>query len=99
PNICVVNCPKVRFNPLALLGDQLLCLPREILNALPNPRAPLEPTGIAVSITIIARFPAGLTVGLAARLQGCPQRTSPLKPSSPSRTRDCSTNCGNAPTI
>jgi len=40
---------------------------REILNALPNPRSPLEPTGIAVSSIIIARFPAGLTVGLNTR--------------------------------
>jgi hypothetical protein len=46
---------------------------REILNALPNPRATLKPTGIAVSIIIIARFPASLPVSGYARLCRSPQ--------------------------
>jgi hypothetical protein len=73
PDISLVDCPQLRLDPPALLGDQILCLAREILNALPNLRATLKPTGIAISIIIIARFPASLTVGLGARLQQCPQ--------------------------
>src|SRR5262245_5781258 len=46
---------------------------REILNAVLNPRATLKPTGIAVSIIIIARFPAGLPVSGCARLCRRPQ--------------------------
>jgi hypothetical protein len=69
-DIGFVDIPQCFFDALALLGDQFFRLMREILNALPNPSAALKPTGIAVSIIIIARFPASLTVGLAARL--CP---------------------------
>jgi hypothetical protein len=64
-----MHIPKPLLNPLALLGDQLFCLMREKFNALLNPSATLKPTRIAVSIVIIARFPASLTVGLGARLQ------------------------------
>jgi len=67
-NISLMDRPQLLLDPPALLGDQLFRLMREILNALPNPRATLKPAGIAVSIIIVARFPAGLTVGLAARL-------------------------------
>jgi hypothetical protein len=58
--------------------DQLFVLMREMLNALPNPRATLKPTRIAVSILIIARFPASLTVsGYAAAVLLMPVRRFP----------------------
>jgi hypothetical protein len=63
-----ISWPSVRltdaafFDALALLGDQLFVLTREILNALPSRRATLKPTRIAVSIIVIARFPASIRV-------------------------------------
>src|SRR6266581_8760134 len=70
---CLMNVPQHFLHPSALLGDQLFFLMREILNALPNPRATLKPTGIAVSIIIIARFPASFPVSGYARLCRRPQ--------------------------
>lgn len=69
----LMDIPQRLLDPLALLGDQLFVLMREKLNALPNPRVTLKPTGIAVSIIIIARFPASLPVSGYARLRRCPQ--------------------------
>jgi hypothetical protein len=50
----------------------------EVFDARPNPRAPLKPTGIAVSVIIVARFPAGLTISVEARLRRRPQPAIPL---------------------
>src|SRR6266576_270513 len=46
---------------------------REILNALPNPRATLKPTGIGIRDIVVLTVPAGLKVGLDARLCRRPQ--------------------------
>jgi hypothetical protein len=43
-DIGFVDIPQCFFDALALLGDQLFVLTREILNALPNRRATLKPT-------------------------------------------------------
>jgi hypothetical protein len=41
---------------------------QEKFNAFPDPRATLKPTRIAVSILIIARFPASFPISGYARL-------------------------------
>src|SRR5262249_50859412 len=68
-----MNRPKPLLDPLALLGDQLFRLARQISDPIPYFQPPLEPTGIAVSIIIMVRFPAGLTVSVDARLSRRPQ--------------------------
>jgi hypothetical protein len=45
PDIGLKHGPQLFLDPSALLGDQLFVLTREILNALPNPRAMLKTTG------------------------------------------------------
>jgi hypothetical protein len=68
-----MDIPQRLLDPPALIGDQLVFLMREILNTLPNARPTLKPTGIAVSIIIIARFPASLSVSGYARQCRRPQ--------------------------
>jgi hypothetical protein len=51
---------------------------REILNALPNPRATLKPTGICVRDIILLTVPASLPVSRYTRLCRRPQPTIPL---------------------
>jgi hypothetical protein len=58
-----VHGPQKSFNAAAFFNNALFSLLHQISDALPHPRATLKPTGIAVSIIIIARFPASFPVG------------------------------------
>jgi len=77
-DISFVDSPEAFFDALALLCDQLFRLARQICDAIPNFRPPLKPTGIAVSIINIARFPANLTVSGYARMCRRTQSAIPL---------------------
>jgi len=66
-DIGFMDLPQCFFDALALLRDQLFCLMREILNALPNLRATLKPARIGIRVIILLTVPAGLPVSSYAR--------------------------------
>jgi hypothetical protein len=77
-NISLMDRPQLLLDPPALLYKKLFLLPGQIADTILYFRPPLEPTGIAVSIIIIARFPASLPVSGYARLCRRTQSAIPL---------------------
>src|SRR5262249_16083925 len=65
--------PKLLLDPRALLGDQLFRLARQLSDAIPYFRPPLEPTGIYVRAIIRPALPANFTIRANARLSQCAQ--------------------------
>jgi hypothetical protein len=86
-DIGFVDSPEAFFDALALLGDQLFRLARQIGDAIPYFWPPLKPTGIYVRGIIRPTLPANFTVRAYPRLRQRPQSGKFLMFRVPQRAR------------